>query len=1426
MKAIYFSFLFLFFTCLTSTAQLGVAGQEGIYVDGGATMYVAPSTTLYIDGDLNVHKSQAPLWVRSNGDIHLTGNLTCTDPIICQRASETKPTCTFTFSPKTPTVSVTGTSDSIFLYHTIINKPGTAVKIEPSTNLHIFDTLDLKAGSFQLAGGNIHFVPFEGTPTYINHPYLKGENNQNRIFGSTGQVIMTFNTSGNDANINPANLGLTLKGPSIPNKIKLTLRRGHAKQVYAGNGSIARYFDVVGLQSPFNKDSLAINYIDSAELVNLGINKNKLKIFASFGSDMDYTQIPSSNSMALQQAKMEISNIDSVHITASNFRVTVADEDCKNPPVSNLTSDTLYLCQGVPQILDAGNNNSIPNTNLKWLWSTGATTQKITVNSTNAIQQFIVSMKDVRGCTTIDTVTIMPTSPSPTVDYTAYPGCFGDSVKFINRSTISSGAIANYNWQFGDGTSLNTLVTDTLKKKYTTAGLFYLRLTATSDKGCVASRLDSVWTFPLPKADFSSTMDCIGNFMKFTSTSSPGFGAIKNNYWNLDTLASSTLVLTNPSDSPTHTYTQNGNYFVKLLVETYQGCKSSITKTITIAPKNTSSFTAVTNACLGDTVSFVNTSVCNSGTCNYVWDFGDGTQSIAASPKKIFSAATIYNVKLRVLSAFSCTDSTVKAITIAPKPIVSFTAASVCFGSISYFTNNTTIKTGNITAYSWDFGNTTTATTTNASLTYLNPGNYTVRLTANSDKGCTASLSKNISVFQKPVAQYNVANVCFGQPSLFNQNSTGSNLSYQWDFGNLATSAVINPSYVYPKAGTYNTSLIVSDANNCSDTSTVATTVFSAPAPNLGSVIATCGSSYVLDAGPGATYDWQPLNATTQTVTIHTNGNYSVTVTNSNGCKGSDVVQVKLNEQVKPLLGNDTTTCGAHLLNAGYPGASFLWNSGATTQTLTATTSGTYMVTVTDMNNCIGKDTIQLTINPLPSLSLGNDLKQCQTADAIILTPTTDANIFLWSDGSTKPTLSVNKSAIYSLTVTASNGCTKSDTIEIDLLPAPTVDLGTDAKACAEKLLDAQNIGNTYTWSTGANTQTITATASGSYWVVVTNPMNGCTGTDSIQLTISTPLTVFLGNDTSSCSNNAYFLDAGNPGSTYIWSTGATTQKVLVGSGGAYGVTVTNGACSAFDAIQVTVINSPLVDLGNNIQYICNSGSLTLNAGNGGSVKWGSNTGFTSTQHLITIDEPGIYWVEVTNGPCTARDSVQIIKSDKTLNAYFIASTIDTVGRPVKFVDVSQPTPSAWLWDFGDGFTSTIQSPEHIFLAPQTFNVSLTISNNFCTSKITKTLKVLRKIPEIPKDLSSLQLIQFSMYPNPTDETFNTIFELNDKASVHFSIYDISGRLVYQENWNETALLQEETTIPDLHNGMYLVEIIAESNKGFVKQNGKLMISK
>lgn len=1423
MKGRLLYFIFLFFAFQTANAQLGIVGQEGICIAGKSTMYIAPSTTLHVDGDFFIKKSQGPLWVRSNGIISLTGNLICNDPLICERADSLHPTCKFIFSPKTPSVSISGTTDSIILYHTIINKPNTIVKINSGTNIKILDTLDLQAGSFQLDGGNIYFIPPGGTPSYVNHPYLKNENHQNRIFGDSGQVIISLTASFLDTTKTPANLGLTLKGQHVPSS-QMTITRGHQKQIYAGNGSIKRYFDVVSNQ-PLNNDSLFVSYIDSAEYINLGINKNKLKIFVSPGGDMDYFQPYGNNSLAQHLAKASTNSFSSVGISSTNFRITVADEDCSNPPISALPNGTLHLCQGEVKILDAGNNASVPNTNLFWNWSTGDSTQTITVSSNNTIQQFFVTLRDVRGCIVKDTVTIAPTAITPTVNFTAYSKCFGDSVKLI--STSSGTQITNYKWKFGDDDSLNTSSNDTIKKFYASAGKFYVTLKVTTNYGCVATKLDSVWAFPLPTAGFTSNFDCASDSMVFTSNSTAGFGVIQNNYWNFDTASFVSSTTISPSINPAYSYSPPGAYYVKLIVETFQGCKDTILKNVVINSGNISAFTA-SNSCLGDTVSFINSSICNTGSCNYLWDFGDGTQSISVNPQKIFTNATVYNVKLKILSSLGCTDSSSVPIIISTKPNVNFSSSPVCIGNSSYFTNNSTILTGSIVSYAWDMGNSTFSTTTNTSLTYANPGDYLVSLSATSALGCVSKLIKSATIFQKPIAQYNVSSVCLGQASIFNQNSIGSALTYLWNFGDFGSSISSNPVNTYASPGNYTTSLIVTDTNSCSDTSSINTTVFSIPNPAMGGVITTCGNSYILDAGPGVNYFWQPSNASTRFITAMIDGNYTVTVTDSNGCVGTDQVLVGLNTEVKPHLGNDTTSCGPYLLNAGYPGCTYLWNTGDVTQTLLAVVPSTYIVTVTDINNCIGKDTALVLIATPPTLSLGPDITQCKTSQPLELTASTDAGIYLWNDGSSQPSLSINSSNFYMLTVTGNNGCKKSDTLSVTLLPSPSVDIGLDATVCGTKLLDAQNAGYNYLWSNGNTVQAITAQLDGQYWVAVTNPSNGCIGKDTINLLINAPFNLFLGNDTSSCANAAFVLNAGNPGSIYNWSTGDTTQTIIAGSSGAYGVTVTSGACSSFDAINISVLSAPVFSLGNNIRYICGNNSVTLNAGNSVEVNWGSDNGFSSAQQSVTIDQEGIYWAVVSNGICSSSDTVQILQSNQGLTAYFIASTVDTVGKPVKFVDVSLPTPDSWFWDFGDGFTSTLQSPEHIFLTVQIFNVSLTVSNGFCTSQISKSLDVKSHHPSFITggSPSSLALINFSLYPNPADKSFKTLFEINDPAAINFSNFEIIGKLVYHENRNLAAVFEEETNISELKNGLYMIEIIAENHKGFVIQKGKLLITR
>ncbi len=1429
---------------LHSLAQYPVGSADGVTCVGQSFMFVKKDNTLHIDGNLrNNNPAVGAESFRSNGTISLTGNLISTGAIICTKASATSSTCKFIFTPRTDTISVIAPTDSLYLYHVYLNKPNTFVKLPTGSKLQILDTVEFQGGNILLNGGTVRFHDVKGAAAYINRPCLLNESHNSRVYGNNGYIELrariTVSTTVNGGYVNPGNLGFMALHADVVND-SLIIRRGHKKQVYAGNGSITRYFDITAGGVTGITDPVRLSYIDSAEYMNIAIShRNSLSVFASpWNNDMNYVELPATNTLTAHLADAATNTYTTVGLNPKSFRITVADKDCANPPLSALSASTVNLCAGQSYTLDAGNNSSIPSTSLFWNWSTPgnpsyANTQSIVVTSTNTAQVFTVTLRDVRGCITKDTVWIAPTAPNPSLSLYGASACFGDSLKLKATTTIASGTVTSYFWQFGDATTYTTALSDTIRRAYATSGVYTVAVTATSNYGCTAVKTQSVAAIPLPAANFTSAFNCVTGMMDFapTTVASSTVDPVATNYWNFNMATTSTLTAMGATVTPGYSYTP-GTYSVQLVARSGAGCRDTIIRTLTVYPKNVSSFTTTANACLGDTISLTNTSVCNTGPCQYAWDFGDGQQSLAVNPRHVYGSANAFNIKLKVLNAQSCTDSLTVPVVVNPKPLTAFTSNSpLCFGEVSYFTNTSSIATGSIVSYSWNLGNATTSTNTNTSLTYTAPGNYQVSLTANSNLGCSYTHTQIVVISPKPTAQYNVANVCFGQASVFNDNSIGTGLSYQWDFGNTITSTVSNPNHSYAAPGTYSTSLIVTNGSGCSDTSYVSTSVYNVPAPSLGTgTVTTCGTTYTLNAGPGVSYFWQPQNATSQQVVVTASGNYSVTVTNANGCTGGAQVYVGLNLPVKPHLGNDTTSCGPYLMNSGYPNCTYLWTNPtqtlATTQTLLATSASTYVVKVTDGNNCIGFDTVVVQINTPPTLSLGADISQCKTTQPVVLTPTTNATVYQWSTGSAQPTLSINNSGTYAVTVTAVNGCQKSDTIAVTLLPSPVVNLGADANVCGSKLLDAQNAGFTYAWSGGPTTQTIIATATGAYSVTVTNPGNGCVGSDIINLIVSTPVTVFLGNDTSICSNNSFVLDAGNAGSNYSWSNGDTTQTVVTGSPGAYGVTVTNGSCSAFDAVTVTVLNAPVVNLGNNIRYLCGNGSVTLNAGNAGNVTWGSTNSFTSSDPEIHVSQSGKYWAIVSNGACSASDTVEVIQSNQTLMAYFVASTVDTVGKAIKFVDVSQPTPTSWSWNFGDGFYSTDQSPEHVYLTPQSYSVTLIVSNGFCESQITKSLQVLRQAAMTPTTSpASLGLIKYALYPNPADKSFRTTLELNDIANINFNIYDVTGKMVYTLFKNQVSVFDEEIDSSVLRSGLYMVEIVASSNKGFVKQISKLVIA-
>ncbi len=370
-----------------------------------------------------------------------------------------------------------------------------------------------------------------------------------------------------------------------------------------------------------------------------------------------------------------------------------------------------------------------------------------------------------------------------------------------------------------------------------------------------------------------------------------------------------------------------------------------------------------------------------------------------------------------------------------------------------------------------------------------------------------------------------------------------------------------------------------------------------------------------------------------------TAGNYNVMliVVDSSGNIDTVVHQVTVNPMPSVNLGNDTTLCTgpALTLNAGNVGATFIWNTGATTQTITTDTSGTFWV-IANYGVCVDTDSVTITFLPMPVVNLGNDTTLCLN-QPITLDAGNVGSTYLWSNGATTQTISPTSSGVYWV-IANLNGCLDQDSITVTFIPIPTVYLGSDTTLCVGMniTLDAGNVGLNYLWSTGTNTETINVTTSGNYWVKVTQ--NVCFNYDTINVTFVAAPVVNLGNDISVCFGVPVSLDAGNPIATYLWSTGETTRIISPTTSGTYIVVASIGTCWDSDTVLVTFNPLPIVHLGPD-KTLCTGETLTLDGGNAGATYQWSNGGTDETTNITT---PGTYSVIVHNGGCTNSDTINV----------------------------------------------------------------------------------------------------------------------------------------------------------------------------------------
>lgn len=583
------------------------------------------------------------------------------------------------------------------------------------------------------------------------------------------------------------------------------------------------------------------------------------------------------------------------------------------------------------------------------------------------------------------------------------------------------------------------------------------------------------------------------------------------------------------------------------------------------------------------------------------------------------------------------------------------------------------------------------------------------------------------------------------------------------------------------------------------------------PVVNLGADTLLCfGDTIFVDAGSGFSgYAWNS-GSQSQVDTITQGTILAVQVTDSNGFFDFDTIVISMSApQVD--LGPDSTICpGDTLILRADSSTSYLWHDSTTADTFIAVHTGLYHVTLTDSVGCNVSDSIYVSLAIPPSLDLGADTTVC-AGDAVVLDGGTspDSTQYQWNTGATSQILVVSTGGTYIASVTTPGGCTAVDTVVVNNFPSPGVSLGADRVECGTYVLDAGAGATQYAWSNNMATQTITLSQAGTYSVTVTNQF-GCTHADTVTITMGTIPPVNLGLDQILCNGQSTTLDAGNPGATYFWSTGATTQTINVTTPAVYFVSVTDPTgCSALDS--VTIDGSLLsVDLGPDLT-ICGNGGVILDAGNPGNLySWSDN----STTQSIFVSTPGIYSVTVTDPlGCDAIDDINVAQVPG-INAAINSPGSASLGQPVQFNDATTPSANFWIWDFGDG-TPVVnqQNPTHSYAALGVYTVTLISSDGTCRDTTTTTVEI-SNIIGIEEELGASS---FELYPNPSDGVFHIAFELYQRKDVSVEVLDLSGKILLRKAGGTTQVFREEIDLGNFSSGLYILRIKAGENASYQK---------
>jgi gliding motility-associated-like protein len=667
---------------------------------------------------------------------------------------------------------------------------------------------------------------------------------------------------------------------------------------------------------------------------------------------------------------------------------------------------------------------------VKWYWNFGdgspqviATSNTPQSHSYSTTGTFIATLKveTATGCQGVVFSKNILIQPNPLANFIFSNACLPlGTAQFTDQSTVASGTIAQWSWNFGDG---GNAVLQNPSHNFSSTGPFNVSLKVTTNNGCVDSITKVMNTvYAQPQANFNAPAEvCHGTAINFTDQSAAPNSTVTQWAWNFGDGSTST------QQNPSKTYAAPGTYTVTLVVTSAIGCISTTaTKSVLVNPLPTANFNLSAPVCATRNISFIDASLANAGNLDkWTWDFGDGSNAVYTNANPfihVYAIAGTYNATLQVETNKGCISTILtKQVVVNVLPKAGFISPEVCLTDpAAPFVDTSSVANGSIVGWNWNFGdpnanlaNPNTSAIQNPAHRYSIVGSYNATLIVTTNQGCKDTVAQTFTVNGSiPLANFTVQNangLCSNRDITLTDASTvdfGSIVKVEiyWDYANDPTIKTINNipqpgqnyTHLYPEFGTpftktYTVRMVSYSGINCLSVITKTVNVLATPSVQFNSLQPVCA-------------DVPPFLITQASIT--------------NALPGSGVFS------------------GTGISPAG------MFNPASATP-------GIYTIryTYTGANTCTNYKEQTIQVFPVPTVSAGPDRFMLQGGSITLLGSGSGNGIsYLWTpnisiDSVTRPTPRVSPpdDIYYKLTVTSSDGCTASDTVFVKVLKAPVV---------------------------------------------------------------------------------------------------------------------------------------------------------------------------------------------------------------------------------------------------------------------------------------------------------------------------------------------------------------------------------------------------